>query len=215
MARSWWGRGKAPAGSRRYFGFCLVVRYKRCFGLGVSMGLSASRVEYALPGLAVLEQTPIIIEKIVHLANDDQMQWKPSAERWSISEVLAHLADVEVKGFRERVEKMVESESPALEAYDQNAAYAAGHYSSKKAIENLHTFCHERDRSLSFLRYLPATALSRSGKHAKLGAITVGQLMNEWAFHDLGHIRQISELLRSRAFFPYIGPFQQYYTIRP
>jgi DinB superfamily len=179
------------------------------------MSISASRAEYALPGLAVLEQTPIIIEKIVHLANEDQLHWKPAAERWSISEVLAHLADVEVVGFRERVAKMVENESPVLEAYDQNAAYASGRYSSKKAVDNLHTFCHERDRSLSFLRYLPPTAVSRSGKHSKIGTVTVGQLMNEWAFHDLGHIRQISELLRSRAFFPYIGPFQQYYTIRP
>jgi len=179
------------------------------------MSMSPSRAEYALPGLAVLEQSPIIIEKIVHLASDEQMHWKPAADRWSIGEVLGHLAEVEVMGFRERVEKMVESESPALESYDQNAAYAAGRYSNKKAVENLHTFCHERDRSLSFLRYLPSTAVSRSGKHAKLGTITVGQLMNEWAFHDLGHIRQISELLRSRAFFPYIGPFQQYYSIRP
>jgi hypothetical protein len=177
--------------------------------------MGTARAEIGLPGFAVLEQTPIIIEKIVHLADGDQLQWKPAADRWSISEVLAHLADVEVLGFRTRVEKMVQGESPSLEAYDQNAAYADGRYSSKKAIENLHTFCHERDRSLSFLRYLPATAVSRSGKHTKLGTITVGQLMNEWAFHDLGHIRQISELLRSRAFFPHIGPFQQYYSIRP
>ena len=179
------------------------------------MSMSPSRAEYALPGIAVLEQSPIIIEKIVHLATGDQLHWKPAENRWSISEVLAHLADAEVLGFRERVEKMVQNESPALEPYDQEAAYAEGRYSSKKAIENLHLFCHERDRSLSFLRYLPSTAASRSGRHGKIGTITVGQLMNEWAFHDLGHIRQISELLRSRAFFPYIGPFQQYYSIRP
>jgi hypothetical protein len=169
----------------------------------------------ALPGLAVLEQTPIIIEKIVWSANDEQMHWKPSVERWSISEVLAHLADVELVGFRERIQKMIEKNNPALEPYDQNASYAAGKYSSGKAREHLKVFCHERDRSLSMLRYVPAHAVVRTGQHGKIGPISIGQLMNEWAFHDLGHIRQIAELFRSRAFYPAIGPFQQFYTIKP
>ena len=102
----------------------------------------------ALPGLAVLEQTPIIIEKIVWSASEEQMHWKPAMDRWSISEVLAHLGEVEVLGFRERIQKMLEKNNPALEPYDQNAAYAAGKYSSGKAREHLKTFCHERDRSL-------------------------------------------------------------------
>ncbi|MGC1686580.1 MAG: DinB family protein [Candidatus Acidiferrales bacterium] len=177
--------------------------------------MSPKHSEDALPGLAVLEQTPIIIEKIVHIASDEELHWKPSMERWSISEVLAHLAEVEVVGFRERIQKMVESDSPQLEAYDQNAAYTAGRYSSRKARENLHLFCHERDRSLSFLRYIPPSVTSRSGMHSSIGKVTINQLMNEWAFHDLGHIRQIAELFRSHAYHPYIGPFQQYYTIRP
>jgi hypothetical protein len=169
----------------------------------------------ALPGLPVLEQTPIIIEKIVWTASDEQLHWKPASDRWSISEVLAHLADVEVVGFRDRIQLMLEKNNPQLDAYDQNGAYAAGRYSTSKARENLKKFCHERDRSLSALRYVPSSVLARGGQHAKIGPITVGQLMNEWAFHDLGHIRQIAELFRSRAFYPSIGPFQQFYTIRP
>jgi hypothetical protein len=39
--------------------------------------------------------------------------------------------------------------------------------------------------------------------------------MNEWAFHDLGHIKQIAELYRSHAFFPYVGPFKQFFTVNP
>lgn len=168
-----------------------------------------------LPGLHVLEQTPIIIEKLVSLASEEQMNWKPAMDRWSISEVLAHLADAEVAGFRERIRMMVEQDNPKLEAYDQNAKYAEGKYTGGKAREHLKVFCHERDRSLSMLRYLPEKIIARKGVHAAIGPITVGQLMNEWAFHDLGHIRQISELFRSRAFYPAMGPFQKYYTVKP
>ena len=177
--------------------------------------MAASPSAHALPGLAVLEQTPIIIEKIIWSATDDQMRWKPSMDRWSISEVLAHLADVEVPGFRERVQMMLDKDNPKMAAYDQNAAYAAGKYSGGKAREHLKKFCHERDRTLSWLRYVPAVMVERTGYLEDVGAITIGQQMNEWAFHDIGHIRQIAELYRSRAFFPLIGGFQKYYTIKP
>lgn len=168
----------------------------------------------ALPGVTVLEQTPIIIEKIVLSATDEQMGWKPAMDRWSISEVLGHLAEAEVLGFRERVRVMMEEKNPAIESYDQNAAYAAGKYAGL-GRENLKKFCHERDRSLSFLRYVSPDVLGRKGQHSTIGSFTIGQLLNEWAFHDLGHIRQIAELLRSRAFYPHCGPFQQYYKINP
>ena len=64
--------------------------------------------------MQIIEQTPIIIEKIIWAANEDQLHWKPAMDRWSISEVLAHLADVEVVGFRERVQKMLEKKNPRL-----------------------------------------------------------------------------------------------------
>src|ERR1700679_2626845 len=97
----------------------------------------------ALPGLTVLEQTPIIIEKIVWAASDEQLHWKPAVDRWSISEVLAHLAEVEVVRFRDRMELVLEKNNTKLEPYDQNAAYATGRYSANKARENLKRFCHE------------------------------------------------------------------------
>jgi hypothetical protein len=168
----------------------------------------------SLPGITVLEQSPIIIEKILLDAPPDALQWKPAMDRWSISEVLAHLTDVEIC-FRERVMKMVKEDSPALLPYDQNAAYADGKYSSGLAREHLHHFCHERDRTLSALRYLPAAAAIRSGHHTVIGKITVGEHLNEWACHDLGHIRQIAELYRARMFFPRLGNFKQYYSLKP
>ncbi|HTS12150.1 MAG TPA: DinB family protein [Candidatus Limnocylindrales bacterium] len=169
----------------------------------------------ALPGIPVLEQTPIIIEKIVWAATDEQMHWKPAMDRWSISEVLAHLAEAETIAFRDRIRLMIEKDNPPIEGYDQDAAYGAGNYSANKARENLKKFCHERDRSLSFLRYIPVSVLGRKGQHSKIGPITIGQIMNEWAFHDLGHIRQIAELYRAHAFYPHSGPFKQYYTVKP
>jgi hypothetical protein len=168
----------------------------------------------AHPELAVLEQTPIVIEKILVAATREQMHWKPAPERWSIGEVLAHLVEVE-KLFRERGRRMMEQKDPLIEPYDQDVAYAAGNYSHKDAVDLLRQFCHERDQSVTWLRYLPDSARERGGRHAEIGAVTLGQMISEWAFHDLGHIRQIAELYRARAFWPRLGAAQRYYSIRP
>jgi hypothetical protein len=110
---------------------------------------------------------------------------------------------------------MLKEDSPALPSYDQTAADAAGTYRKGTAREHLKTFCHERDRTLSVLRYLPPEAADRAGQHSELGRITLDNLLNEWAWHDLGHIRQIAEVYRARAFYPKMGPFQRYYTPKP
>ena len=65
------------------------------------------------------------------------------------------------------------------------------------------------------LRYLPAAVCARKGRHLEIGEITLGHLLNGWCFHDLGHIRQISELYRTRAFFTNMGNFQRYYNPKP
>lgn len=168
----------------------------------------------SLPAVHLLEQTPIILEKLLQSAPADVLQWKPVADRWSISEVLAHLADIE-QMFSERARRMTAERTPQFTAYDQEAAYAAGKYSGGTAREHLRKFCHERDRSVSLLRYLPAEAGTRTGQHNVLGTITLGEMLNEWASHDLGHIRQIAELYRARAFYPNSGPFQRYSNPKP
>jgi len=166
------------------------------------------------PEIAILEQSPIIIEKVLIAAGPDELHWKPAPDRWSIGEVLGHLVDVE-KLMLGRVQKMVKEENPVIESYDQNQVAATGKYLEKPALEFLREFCHERDRSVSWLRYAFPSVGARTGRHAEIGTVTVAQTVSEWAFHDLGHIKQISELYRSRAFWPRLGKAQQYYKVSP
>ncbi len=171
----------------------------------------------AFPALQVLEETPHILHALIRCVSDDIVEWKPAADRWSIREVLVHLIDVENRGFRSRAEAMLLSDDPELPAYDQIAALkgALTTYASASKDQLLHTFEQERGEMLRFILRVPATSLERSGRHEELGRITLRELVNEWAFHDLGHVRQIAELYRSRAFYPQMGGFQKYYRINP
>jgi hypothetical protein len=163
--------------------------------------------------LHVLRGTTSLLRNLLAPVPKPQLDWQPSADRWSISMVLAHLADVETGGFRSRFEAMLRQDLPWLPAYDQFALFRSR--TEFDAQAELAGFERERGITLELLNTLPQEAGERSGRHEKFGTITVAQLLNEFAFHDLGHIRQIMELYRSRVFYPEMGPYQGYYKISP
>jgi hypothetical protein len=51
--------------------------------------------------------------------------------------------------------------------------------------------------------------------HREAGQITLNQMLNEWALHDLGHIRQIAELVRARKYLEGAGPLGSNYQLKP
>ncbi len=73
--------------------------------------MEAARSPERLPGIGLLEQTPMILEKLLLAVPPEMLEWKPSAERWSVSEVLGHLAETE-ETFRERTRRMIEEDLP-------------------------------------------------------------------------------------------------------
>jgi hypothetical protein len=40
-------------------------------------------------------------------------------------------------------------------------------------------------------------------------------MLNEWALHDLGHVRQIAELARARKYLAGAGPLGKSYQLKP
>jgi hypothetical protein len=162
------------------------------------------------PALALMEKTPQLLETMLGGVAPDVLRWKPSPDRWSISEVLSHLADSE-DCLNERVRRFVLEDTPPLKEYEPPAeGFAPG-----SPQEHLSRFTHTRRDLIQFLRAMPPGVGSRTAQHSKLGLVTLEQMLNEWACHDLGHIRQIAELYRARAFHPNAGPFAAYQTLHP
>lgn len=164
--------------------------------------------------LSLLEKTPFLLETMLRDLPVEVLQWKPAADRWSISEVLAHLAHAE-QVFSSRVRRFVAEESPALEAFEQPDPKGSKAYSRGAAGEHLAEFVDSRRASVALLRGLAASAGARTAQHSAIGHITLSQMMNEWASHDLGHLRQAAELYRARTFYPHAGPFQKYSNPKP
>jgi DinB superfamily len=166
------------------------------------------------PAVSLLGKTPQLLETLLGDLPGELLHWKPRPDRWSISEVLAHLAALE-QVYAERVLRIMAEDSPPLAKYDLDGAKARQDYARGSAGENLGHFTRTRRSSLALLAGLPPSAGARTAVHSELGTVTLVQLLNEWANHDLGHLRQISELYRAHAFHPHSGPFMKYSNPQP
>jgi hypothetical protein len=163
------------------------------------------------PPVSLLEKTPAILEMLLRDVPEDILDWKPAEDRWSITEVLAHLLVIE-QLYGDRAKRIVVDQNPMLAKYVASNETEIRKKSARKYLED---FVALRQAHYFFWHGIPSSASSRTGIHPEMGAITLLQLLNELANHDLGHLRQIAELYRAKAFYPHAGPFQGYSNPKP
>ena len=167
------------------------------------------------PAVDQLAATPEILRLIMAGVTDEQAQWKPGPDRWSIAEIVEHLSHVEGHLFRARLDRMIAEENPEVQNYDTNEYSASGIYSKRDAEESFAHWEEQREDNLRLLEELEPEALERTAKHSTLGKITLSQMLNSWAYHDVGHVRQIAEIVRTLVYYPRMGPFQAEYQPKP
>jgi hypothetical protein len=166
-----------------------------------------------LPCLDLLEATPTILRGLMSELSEEDARWKPAPDRFSIAEVLAHLSHSEGHCYRTRVDRILTEEMPEIEPDD--AQMHLDLYKTGDPQEDFGHFEDQRDTNVELLRGLPAEAGSRKAKHRSAGEITLAQMLHEWALHDLGHVRQIAELVRARKYLAGAGPLGKDYQLKP
>jgi len=166
-----------------------------------------------LPCLDLLEATPAILRGLMSEISDDDARWKPAEDRFSIAEVLSHLSHSEGQCYRPRVERFLSEEMPEFELDDAQMHLEV--YKNADPEEDFAHFEDQRETNVERLRGLPAEAGKRKARHLAAGEITLSQMLHEWALHDLGHIRQIAELVRARRYLGGAGPLGEVYELKP
>ncbi len=162
--------------------------------------------------LAVLASTPEKLRREIEPLSQAEMKWRPAPGKWSVQIILAHLDDVEEDGMRARVAAMIEQDEPLLPAFDQENRAVELQYDRKDPRKSLQSFIRQRRANLEWLRTLEPGQLSRKGVHEGAGEITAGEMIHEWAFHDLGHLKQILEIKR-HALWPHMGNMRKFYQL--
>ena len=166
-----------------------------------------------LPCLDLLEATPAILRGLMSEISEEDARWKPAEDRFSIAEVLSHLLHSEGHCYRARVERFLSEELPELEPDD--AQMYLDIYRNADPEEDIGHFEVQRAANIELLRGLPAEAGNRKAWHLAAGEVTLLQMLHEWALHDLGHIRQIAELVRARKYLAGAGRLGEEYRLKP
>jgi uncharacterized damage-inducible protein DinB len=143
----------------------------------------------------VLAATPRQVERLVEGVKKDRLGKRPAPGKWSVTELLAHLADVEiVQGFRIRL--ILGSSGTEIQGFDQDVWARYSDYASHDPALSLEGWRVNRERTLRLLKSLPAEMWDSYGVHSERGKETVRRVSEMMAGHDINHLGQIQALLK-------------------
>ncbi len=110
---------------------------------------------------------------------------------WTARACLCHLLDAETLVFGPRLAMFLTGQDfPAV-----NPASDGQDYRDQTAVQLAAAFAGRRSENLAALEAVGEADLIRTTRHARLGLVTLGQMLHYWAAHDLDHTTQAEDAL--------------------
>jgi uncharacterized damage-inducible protein DinB len=194
--------GSASRGALSFFKLALT---KQCFVKGgKSMQETPQQYTQRMLGysqgknpLRLQQATPRKLATLIKRLNKKQLTRRSAPDKWSIAEILAHLADAElVIGYRMRL--ILASNGTAIQAFDQDAWAATFNYSRRDPKTSLETFRVLRENNLRLLSKAPRSSWENYGQHQERGKETIDHIVKMMAGHDLNHVAQVEKMAKGR-----------------
>jgi hypothetical protein len=144
--------------------------------------------------LEAAEKSPKQIAAAVSGVPDTTLRFKPAPDKWSILEILGHLADIEVV-YAYRIRQMLADTQPVIAPMDQNAWAKKLGYSDSAPAELVALYGLNRHANLQLLRRLKPGDLEKSAYHPELKRdLTVAEIVQQMSGHGANHLQQIERL---------------------
>jgi uncharacterized damage-inducible protein DinB len=135
------------------------------------------------------------LTRLVKGVSTAKLRKRPAPDKWSVAEILAHLADVEIViGWRMR--SILGDPGTHVQAYDQNAWVTSGHYDKRDPRKSIELHRVVRDANLALVKSLTPEQRKQYGKHAERGQESIDHIVRMVAGHDINHLRQIERILK-------------------
>jgi hypothetical protein len=135
-------------------------------------------------------KAPKRLKKLLKGLSEKQLSRRPAPEKWSIKEIVAHLADGEVI-MGARIRFVAAQDRPPLPGYDQDLFVQNLGVHRVKTKDLLHAFAMARKLNVQLLERLPESALDRTGLHAERGEESIRTMITMYAGHDIIHEEQV------------------------
>jgi hypothetical protein len=144
---------------------------------------------------AVLTETAARLPRAVDGLSASQLREREAPGKWSIVQILQHLADAEVV-WSWRMRLILAQDRPPLTGYDQDLWAERLHYGRTDPLEAIELFTVLRRANLRLIDSASAADLKRVGVHVERGEESLEHLCRLYAGHDLLHLRQIGRVRR-------------------
>jgi hypothetical protein len=134
------------------------------------------------------------LKKLVRGLTPKQLKWKPEPGKWSVSEIVAHLADVEIVASW-RMRSIIGANGITIQPFDQDVWASVFQYAERDSKHSLEVFQVLRENNLMMLKALPREAWDNHGMHLERGKETIAHLARMFAGHDTNHLLQIEQIV--------------------
>jgi hypothetical protein len=142
--------------------------------------------------VSVISTTAARWEQMAREIPAELLSRKPTPAEWSAIECLVHMIDTETL-FHSRLQAFLQGDDklPAFDP-DVEGTKLKGNITPLQLTLD---FSVKRSASLTAIKMLKPSDLERTSHHAELGLVTLLQMVNEWAAHDLNHTMQAERAL--------------------
>jgi hypothetical protein len=124
-----------------------------------------------------------------------QLTRRPAPGKWSVAEIMAHLADSEIAiGWRLR--QILCSNGITLQAYDQDLWATTLDYAHRDPKQSLENYRVLREGNVAMLKAVPRKLWDNYGVHQERGNESVSHVVRMVAGHDLNHLQQVERILK-------------------
>jgi hypothetical protein len=136
---------------------------------------------------------PEVLAMVLTGVFGEEEDFIPAAGKWSIRQIIAHLADSEMV-CAHRMRAVIAEENPTLTSFDQGLWVQNLDYAQRKPKQSLESFRRQRAENYDLLKNLPQSSYSRTGNHTEHGPVTLLGLLETYAEHAENHARQMQAL---------------------
>lgn len=136
---------------------------------------------------------PEVLATVLAGVSAEEEDFVTALGKWSIRQIVAHLADAELVGAH-RFRQVIAEDNPTLIAFDQDAWTKNLDYARRPTQQSLGTFRRIRAENCELLKEVPPAAWERTGNHSENGPMTLHRLLEGYTGHAESHARQLQEI---------------------
>ena len=145
-----------------------------------------------LDPLEVTRGTPGRLANLVQSSGPAKLTLTPAPGKWSVRDILCHLADCEVV-FAFRLRQALAEDHHVIQPFDQD--HWAATYANYDAHMALAAFSAVRQWNLALIKGLRPADFNKPLNHPERGDMTLQVVVETMAGHDLNHLRQVEAIL--------------------